>query len=105
MVFVESGGKEDFYFNYAHNCNMGIKKAMEYNPKWVVVSNDDMEAVDSISVLTAQLRNINHRKIGCVFVNQPSDYFSAYMQVSKIRVIRNLIYFIFRGVRNKQRII
>ena len=49
IVFVESGGRGDFYFNYAHNCNVGIKKAMEYKPKWVVVSNDDMEMIDSIS--------------------------------------------------------
>ena len=42
MVFVESGENPDPYFNYAHNCNVGIKRAMEYNPKWVVVSNDDM---------------------------------------------------------------
>ena len=42
IIFVESGGREDFYFNYVHNCNVGIRKAMEYNPKWVVVSNDDV---------------------------------------------------------------
>ena len=45
IIFVESGEKDDFYFNYAHNCNMGIKKAMEYNPKWVVVSNDDIHRI------------------------------------------------------------
>ena len=39
IIFVENGGKDDFYFNYAHSCNVGIKKAMDYNPKWVVVSN------------------------------------------------------------------
>ncbi len=55
IVFVESGGKGDFYFNYAHNCNVGIKKAMEYNPKWVVVSNDDMKAVNNISTLVEEL--------------------------------------------------
>ena len=43
MVFVESGENPDPYFNYAHNCNVGIKRAMEYNPKWVVVSNDDIK--------------------------------------------------------------
>ncbi|MEM3844745.1 MAG: hypothetical protein QXU98_03475 [Candidatus Parvarchaeota archaeon] len=26
MIFVESGGKGDYYFNYAHNCNVCIKK-------------------------------------------------------------------------------
>ena len=33
IVFVESGGREDNYFNFAHNINTGIRKAMEYNPK------------------------------------------------------------------------
>ena len=29
IVFVESGGREDFYFNYAHNCNVGIRGKTE----------------------------------------------------------------------------
>ena len=59
MIFVESGGKDDFYFNYAHNCNVGIKKAMEYNPKWVVVSNDDMYKIDEVSILIDELHKID----------------------------------------------
>ncbi|MDS0256839.1 hypothetical protein ApAK_03985 [Thermoplasmatales archaeon AK] len=58
MIFVESGGKGDFYFNYAHNCNVGIRKAMEYNPTWVVVSNDDVYPIDPISRLTSELKLI-----------------------------------------------
>ena len=58
IVFVESGGKGDFYFNFAHNCNVGIKRAMEYNPKWVVVSNDDVLALDPIQILTEELDKI-----------------------------------------------
>jgi hypothetical protein len=58
MVFVESGGKGDFYFNYAHNCNVGIKRAMEYNPKWVVVSNDDMYKIDDVFKLRSDLNSI-----------------------------------------------
>ncbi len=58
MVFVESGGKGDFYFNYAHNCNVGIRKAMEYNPKWVVVSNDDMEKIDNLNKMTKLLDDL-----------------------------------------------
>ena len=58
MVFVESGGREDFYFNYAHNCNLGVKKAMEYNPKWVIVSNDDIYSIDPISKLRYELKLI-----------------------------------------------
>ncbi len=62
MIFVESGGKGDFYFNYAHNCNVGIKKALEYNPKWVVVSNDDMYKIDEKEVLIKDLSRIQQDK-------------------------------------------
>ncbi|MEM3290931.1 MAG: hypothetical protein QW046_05375 [Candidatus Micrarchaeaceae archaeon] len=55
IIFVESG-KGNFYFNYAHNCNVGIKRAMEYNPKWVVISNDDVYKIDEITVLLRELQ-------------------------------------------------
>ena len=58
MVFVESGEVPDPYFNYAHNCNVGISKAMDYNPKWVVVSNDDMYKIDDIKKLRYQLHSV-----------------------------------------------
>ena len=71
IVFVESG-VNDFYFNYAHNCNVVIKRAMDYNPKWVIVSNDDMYKIDDISVLQKQLESINNKKIDTVFT-KPSN--------------------------------
>ena len=58
LVFVESGEAPDPYFNFAHNVNVGIKKALEYGPKWVVVSNDDMEKVDSIFKLREELNKL-----------------------------------------------
>jgi len=51
IIFVESGGRDVFYFNHAYNCNLGIKKAMEYNPKWIVYSNNDMVKEDPIERL------------------------------------------------------
>ena len=41
IVFVDSLGK-DPYFNYARNVNIGIRHALGYSPRWIVVSNDDM---------------------------------------------------------------
>ncbi|MGC8621863.1 MAG: hypothetical protein ACP5U0_08130, partial [Caldisphaera sp.] len=58
------------YFNYAHNCNIGIKKAMEYNPKWIVISNDDMKKIDDIIVLTEELRNLNNKKVDFLFTEE-----------------------------------
>jgi hypothetical protein len=60
MVFVESGGIGDFYFNIAHNINVGIKRAMDYNPKWIVFSGDDMIKIDSVEKLRSSiLKNDN----------------------------------------------
>lgn len=75
MVFVESGEVPDPYFNYAHNCNVGIEKAIEYNPKWVVVSNDDMYKEDDISKLIAELSNLDNEAYYSVFT-PPSQYHS-----------------------------
>ena len=51
IVFVESAEIPDPYFNGAHNVNVGIRKAMGYNPKWVVFSGDDMYKIDEVTKL------------------------------------------------------
>ncbi|MDA8054574.1 MAG: hypothetical protein M0Z77_02840 [Thermoplasmatales archaeon] len=58
IIFVESGSPKDPYFNYAHNCNNGIKRALEYNPKWIVISNDDMIKVDDVDILKKELMGL-----------------------------------------------
>jgi hypothetical protein len=90
---VESGGKGDFYFNYAHNCNVGIKKAMEYNPKWVVMSNDDMNKIDEPSILKENLRKLQLEKPGCdlVFAAPVFPYISESAMVVKPRITRKLV--------------
>ena len=104
IIFVESGGREDFYFNYVHNCNVGIRKAMEYNPKWVVVSNDDVYKIDDISILQAQLENIDNKNVMSVFT-EPSVYHSYNIGVGKKRVIlTNLALFIY-SFRHKENLL
>ena len=66
LIFVESG-YDNFYFNYAYNCNAGIKRAMEYNPKWLIISNDDMYKVDDIDNLMAFLKGLNPDKVGTIY--------------------------------------
>ncbi|HLH86493.1 MAG TPA: hypothetical protein VKU79_06505 [Thermoplasmataceae archaeon] len=83
IVFVESGEAPDPYFNYAHNCNVGIRKAMEYNPKWVVVSNDDMVYVDQPSQLKLELSKVSVDN-DVIFVNQ-TQYHSNSLLILKIR--------------------
>ena len=88
IVFVESAELPDPYFNYAHNCNVGIRKAMEYNPKWIVVSNDDMHAIDDISVLNEKLKAMDNNKFSAIFINE-SKYHSIITRISKPGVMRN----------------
>ena len=75
IIFVESGEVPDPYFNYAHNCNVGIRKAMEYMPKWVVVSNDDMVKIDDVGLLKSKLHEISADYTSAVFT-VPSYYHS-----------------------------
>ena len=82
IVFVESGGREDYYFNIAHNVNIAIKKAMEYNPKWIVFSGDDMVKVDDVLKLINELQKIDNKNIDVVFT-YPSGYHSSPMSLCK----------------------
>ena len=97
IVFVESGGRGDFYFNFAHNVNIGIKKAMEYNPKWVVVSNDDMVKIDDVDALKKELTKINYNEVSAVFTT-PSIYHSVPVKLAEPR----LSFITYMRVRNRQ---
>ena len=91
IVFVESGGVGDFYFNFAHNCNVGIRKAMEYNPKWVVVSGDDMYKIDDFNKLTKILNDLDNRQISVVYA-APSSYHSRTETIGQINKFAHVYY-------------
>lgn len=78
MIFVESGGREDYYFNSARNVNVGVKKAMEYNPDWIVVSGDDMIKIEPISRLVDELHEVDNKVIDVVYTSA-SHYHSTPM--------------------------
>ena len=88
MVFVESGEVPDCYFNYAHNCNVGIRIAMVYNPKWVVVSNDDMHKIDDISILNNELKKLDPESLSMVYLFE-AHYHSVTSRFSEARLTRN----------------
>ena len=101
LIFAESGGREDFYFNYSHNCNMGIKKAMEYNPKWIVVSNDDMQKVDNISTLVTELNEASNNDVAVCFSQgkrKKSSTHSYPMKIGKKTILYDITYFIFSKI-------
>ena len=95
IIFVESGEVPDPYFNYAHNVNVGIKKAMEYNPKWIVVSNDDMYKVDDIKKLRSELNNVP-TDVDVVYAVSPEQRFSVECYLG-IPTIFYLFVNLFRG--------
>lgn len=91
VIFVESGEFPDPYFNYAHNVNTGIKKAMEYDPKWVVVSNDDMYRIDDISILISQLSEIDNNKYFVVYA-LASTHHTVSSVISRPRITRTILF-------------
>lgn len=98
MIFAESGN--DFYFNYAHSCNIGIKKALEYEPNWIVVSNDDMYKIDNIEVLINELSKLDSKTVDVAFT-QRSKYHSIPVYFSRGNLLRRF-YFIMFGYRREQ---
>jgi len=99
IIFVESG-IGNYYFNYAHNCNAGIKKALEYNPKWIILSNDDIYKIDDVEILKNELRKLNHENIDVVLLDPPKK-----LIIGKPTIIRTILYFIYnKNLRNKIRI-
>lgn len=95
IIFVESGGKRDFYFNIAHNVNIGIQKAMECKPKWIVIAGDDMINIDPISKLIIELQKIDSKNVDVVytyassyhstpmFLGSPTQFFSLSFMILK----------------------
>jgi len=98
IIFVESG-IGNYYFNYAHNCNAGIKKAMEYNPKWIVLSNDDMYKIDDVEVLINELSKLDNKKVDIVFpFPEKGDWYSIPLFLGK----KTWRYEIYRYIRGKE---
>ena len=81
IVFVESNGP---FFNYARSCNYGLKCALKYNPKWIVLSNDDMYKIDEFSTLKNKLLEIKGADI--VFVT-PTIYHSHDISIYSQRLL------------------
>jgi hypothetical protein len=103
IIFVESGEVPDPYFNYAHNCNIGIRKAMEYDPKWIVVSNDDNEKVDSVEDLREALEIGSRNAEGVLFSLPIRKFDDTYALVSKRTLRRNALV-ILSGKHERKRL-
>ena len=74
IIFVESSGP---FFNYGRSCNFALKHALNYNPKWIILSNDDVYKIDEISNLVMELLKLTNKNYDTVFINSdPDNYHS-----------------------------
>jgi hypothetical protein len=89
IVFVESGNYPDPYFNYSRNMNKGFKKALEYNPKWIIFSNDDVYKIDDVYKLSQNLSSFDPN-IDVVFT-RASEYHSSCALLCKINLMGKLL--------------
>ena len=87
IVFVDSNGP---FFNYARSCNFGLKYALKYNPKWIILSNDDVIKVDQFSKLKDALSSIDPESTDIVYIT-PSNYHSISKWVVKANILLKLI--------------
>ena len=76
IVFVESGGHPDKFFNFARNNNIGVRRALEYSPKWIACANDDSYRVDPISTLVSGLEKLDPESTTIAFPVPFSFYHS-----------------------------
>lgn len=72
IVYSESNGR---YFNYAKSVNYAIKEALKYNPKWIIIMNNDIIIEDDINKLYLQLLNIDSKKVSAVIGAGGKDIF------------------------------
>ncbi|MEM3265562.1 MAG: hypothetical protein QXH07_06370 [Thermoplasmata archaeon] len=96
IVFAVNSGKSG-HFNYAHSVNCAIKEALNYNPKWIVVANDDIKDVGDTEALYKILANINNRDFDVVFPHYLSRYpYSHNFKLVKYRFYTGLFFKLFR---------
>ena len=85
-ILVESKGK---YFNYAKSVNKGVSIALKYNPKWIIVSNNDIVIEDNIRKLYSELIEIDNKKVSALIGAGGSDSFN----LCKFTFLSNILIF------------
>ena len=90
IIFVESGGKGDFYFKFSYYVNAGIKKAMEHHPKWVVFSSDDVYEISEVENLKEELSKKDPNEIDLLFTKE-IPYITQHSKLAERRFIFKVI--------------
>lgn len=101
-ILVESSGQ---YFNFARSVNKGVKKALEYNPRWIIISNDDIVIRERTDRLADKLLSNNEEELDALLLTGNEnwtlcefsrffDYFSFILEKTRILKKFNVRYFI-----------
>lgn len=73
IIFSENKNKKpNKYFNYAFAVNIGVKAALKYDPKWIIVSNDDIFKIDNLTKLMQDLKR--NEKYDTLFFPKSNTY-------------------------------
>ncbi len=97
MIFVESG--PDPYFTYAYSSNVGIKKALEYNPKWIIVTNDDILSSDTSEKLKEEILK-DENKTKWLLLPKNSNQSGKLYSIVEFNIFGRLISRILLHIRN-----
>ena len=76
QIIVESVKPLDKYFNYSHNVNIGVSEAIKTNPKWIIISNDDMVPGDPPHRLISEIRSHDSDLEYALFTRPEGEYHS-----------------------------
>jgi hypothetical protein len=101
IIFVESSGP---YFNYSKSANCGLKYALKFKPKWIILSNDDNFKVDNIRKLKNELKNIKKNDAKVVFASGFSQH-SAQSYLSVGKSLLTLYRFMRNNVTREEQIV
>lgn len=69
IIFIESkiNSKYNPSFTFSRSANTGLKYALRYKPKWVILANDDMYTIDNLDILKNELSKLDPKSIDAAF--------------------------------------
>lgn len=101
IIFVESGGFPDPFFNFSRFLNAGFSRALDFDPNWVAYSGDDVFKIDDISKLKGGLSALDSQKLKTVFFTPPGAYHSTPSMVVRFNSLFYLATFLLGGKQRR----
>ena len=99
IIFVESSGK---FFNFARSVNDGVKYALKYKPRWIILSNDDMYKIDNFKFLKNRLATVDYSVKFCSISELPEHCHCSELSIVEPKFYRDLIFKYTLGEYEKQ---